>query len=68
MSCGFNIFIGELPNYFQNQAGRMIFSKMVPNFTVLEGIFETYFQIFILFRVIFKGTSSVKLKAILILR
>ena len=37
--------IGELPNFFQNQSGGMIFSKMTPNFTVLEGIFETQFQI-----------------------
>ena len=26
---------------FLNQMGRMIFSKMVPNFTVIEGIFVT---------------------------
>ena len=31
-------------NYFQNHNARMIFSKMVSNFTVLEGIFETKFQ------------------------
>ena len=31
-------------NYFQNHTARMIFSKMVSNFTVLEGIFETKFQ------------------------
>ena len=36
--------VGELPDYFQNQNGRMIFSKMVLNFTVLEGIFDTKFQ------------------------
>ena len=30
-------------NYFQNHSARMIFSKMVSNFTVLEGIFETKF-------------------------
>ena len=37
--------IGKLPKFFQNHTGDIIFSKMAPNFTVLEGIFETQFQI-----------------------
>ena len=36
--------IGELPDFFQNHFGRKVFSKMVPNFTVLEGIFDAKFQ------------------------
>ena len=60
--------IGELANFFQNHCGGMIFLKMAPNFTVLEGIFETQFQIwFFLVRVIFTGNYFVKLKAISIL-
>ena len=47
-------------NYFQNHPARMIFSKMVFNFTVLEGIFDTKFHgWFFLFRIIFKGISFV---------
>ena len=37
--------VGEFPNFFQNLTGGMIFKKMAANFTVLEGIFETQFQI-----------------------
>ena len=60
--------IGELPKFFQNHIGGMIFSKIAPNFTVLEGIFETKFQmLFFLVRVIFTLISFVKLKATSIL-
>ena len=33
--------IGELPDFFQNHAGGMIFSKIIPNFTVPGYIVES---------------------------
>ena len=55
--------VGGRRNFFQNLTTGMIFSKMVSNLSVLEGIFETKFQgrIFFVLK-IFKRISFVKLK------
>ena len=57
--------IGELPNFIQNYTGDMVFPKMASNFTVLEGIFETLFNIWLFFGPSnFTGISFLKLKAL----
>ena len=55
--------VGGRKKNFQNLTTGMIFSKMVSNLSVLEGIFETKFQGPFFFRQNFKGISYVKLKA-----
>ena len=48
--------VWELPQRFKITLQGWIFSKIVPNITILEGIFETYLQrLVFLIRVIFKG-------------
>ena len=53
--------VEKMFSYFQNHTGRMIFLKMVSNFSVLEGIFEAKFQgwFFFFIRIICKGISFV---------
>ena len=52
--------VGGRKNFFQNLTTGMIFSKMVSNLSVLEGIFETKFQGWFFFRKNFKGISHIK--------
>ena len=52
--------VGGRQKNFQNLTTGMIFSKMVSNLSVLEGIFETKFQGWFFFRKNFKGISHIK--------
>ena len=52
--------VGGRKIFFQNLTTGMIFSKMVSNLSVLEGIFETKFQGWFFFRKNFKGISHIK--------
>jgi len=52
--------VGGRKFFFQNLTTGMIFSKMVSNLSVLEGIFETKFQGWFFFRKNFKGISLIK--------
>ena len=52
--------VGGRKKNFQNLTTGMIFSKMVSNLSVLEGIFETKFQGWFFFRKNFKGISLIK--------
>ena len=52
--------VGGRRIFFQNHTAGMIFSKMVSNLSILEGIFETKFRGRFFFRKFFKGISFVK--------
>ena len=58
---------GVSPGIFKNTIEERVFEKMVPNLTVLDGIFEAEFQGSFFVRKNFKWISYVKLKAISIL-
>merc|ERR1712122_92664 len=47
--------VGGRRKFFQNLNTGMIFSKMVSNLSVLEGIFETKFQVYFFSEIILKG-------------
>ena len=47
--------VGGRRKFFQNLTTGMIFSKMVSNLSVLEGIFETKLQVYFFSEIILKG-------------